>query len=65
MQPISFHSWDFIPVKIIFNGNFGLLGLVGTTCRSSEAAQQRGPTIHIMNQKLKAATAIFGCSGGL
>ena len=23
MQPISFHGWDFIPVKIIFNRNFG------------------------------------------
>jgi len=26
MQPIWFHGFDFIPVEIIFNGNFGYGG---------------------------------------
>jgi hypothetical protein len=26
MQPIWFHGRDFIPVRIIFNGNFGCSG---------------------------------------
>jgi hypothetical protein len=30
-------------------------GLAGTICWSSEAAQQRGPTIQIVNQKFKLA----------
>jgi hypothetical protein len=31
MQPTQFHGRDFIPVKIIFNGNFGCSGSQGAS----------------------------------